>query len=122
MIERYLRSLWDQMFAMRQCTRLIAGTRLCTAVMAMGEWGTADTLVFDRNGGRWVDLSPSFGPSTISWPTDTAGVQHSELAFTSAEHGGIHRSSVGQDNRELDRRADEDWVAPGERCRVGQWH
>lgn len=60
--------------------------------------------VFDGTGGRWVDLSHSFGPSTIYWPTDTAGFQHTELAygrteggwfyssysFASAEHGGTH--------------------------------
>lgn len=59
---------------------------------------------FDGTGGRWVDLSHSFGPSTIYWPTDTAGFQHTELAygtteagwfysayaFSSAEHGGTH--------------------------------
>ncbi len=59
---------------------------------------------FDGSGGRWVDLSHSFGPSTIYWPTDTLGFQHVELArgrteggwfyssyaFASAEHGGTH--------------------------------
>lgn len=59
---------------------------------------------FDGSAGRWVDLSHSFGPSTIYWPTDTAGFQHTELAygttdggwfyssyaFASAEHGGTH--------------------------------
>ena len=59
---------------------------------------------FDGSGGRWVDLSHSFGPTTIYWPTDTAGFQHTELAygvteagwfyssyaFASAEHGGTH--------------------------------
>ncbi len=59
---------------------------------------------FDGGGGRWVDLSHSFGPSTIYWPTDTLGFQHRELAygtteagwfysayaFASAEHGGTH--------------------------------
>jgi kynurenine formamidase len=60
--------------------------------------------VFDGTGGRWVDLTHSFGPSTIYWPTDTAGFQLTELAygsteggwfyasyaFSSAEHGGTH--------------------------------
>lgn len=59
---------------------------------------------FDGSAGRWVDLSHSFGPSTIYWPTDTVGFQHVELAygvteggwfyssyaFASAEHGGTH--------------------------------
>ena len=60
--------------------------------------------VFDGTAGRWVDLTHSFGASTIYWPTDTAGFQLTELAygpteggwfyasyaFSSAEHGGTH--------------------------------
>jgi len=60
--------------------------------------------VFDGSGGRWVDLTHAFGPSTIYWPTDTAGFELQELAFgeteggwfyasyafSSAEHGGTH--------------------------------
>lgn len=60
--------------------------------------------VFDGTVGRWVDLTHAFGPSTIYWPTDTAGFQLEELAygrtdggwfyasyaFASAEHGGTH--------------------------------
>jgi kynurenine formamidase len=60
--------------------------------------------VFDGSVGQWVDLTHSFGPSTIYWPTDTAGFQLEELAFgqtpggwfyssyafASAEHGGTH--------------------------------
>lgn len=60
--------------------------------------------VFDGTGGRWIDLTHAFGPSTIYWPTDTAGFQLEELAygpteggwfyssyaFASAEHGGTH--------------------------------
>lgn len=60
--------------------------------------------VFDGTAGRWVDLTHAFGPSTIYWPTDTAGFQLEELAygpteggwfyasyaFSSAEHGGTH--------------------------------
>ena len=60
--------------------------------------------VFDGTGGRWVDLTHAFGPSTVYWPTDTAGFVLDELAFgpteggwfyasyafSSAEHGGTH--------------------------------
>ena len=60
--------------------------------------------VFDGSAGRWIDLTHSFGESTIFWPTDTAGFQLNELAygvteggwfyasydFRSAEHGGTH--------------------------------
>ncbi|MDE2753148.1 MAG: cyclase family protein, partial [Gemmatimonadota bacterium] len=59
---------------------------------------------FDGTAGEWIDLSHSFGPSTIYWPTDTLGFQLTELAyghteggyfyasysFASAEHGGTH--------------------------------
>ncbi len=62
------------------------------------------TAVFTGSAGAWVDLSHAFGPSTIYWPTDTAGFQLTELAygqteggyfyasysFASAEHGGTH--------------------------------
>ncbi len=60
--------------------------------------------VFTGAAGEWVDLSHAFGPSTIYWPTDTAGFRLTELsygyteagffyasyAFASAEHGGTH--------------------------------
>ncbi|NNF12731.1 MAG: cyclase family protein [Gemmatimonadetes bacterium] len=60
--------------------------------------------VFDGSAGRWIDLTHAFGPSTVYWPTDTAGFQLEELAygpteggwfyssyaFSSAEHGGTH--------------------------------
>ena len=66
--------------------------------------GENPLAAFDGSAGRWVDLSHSFGPSTIYWPTDTVGFQHVELAygvteggwfyssyaFASAEHGGTH--------------------------------
>ena len=70
-----------------------------------GSSGSPDhTGLFDGTAGEWVDLSHAFGPSTIYWPTDTAGFQHTELAygmteggyfyasyaFASAEHGGTH--------------------------------
>ncbi|MDE2677693.1 MAG: cyclase family protein [Gemmatimonadota bacterium] len=62
------------------------------------------TAIFTGGAGEWVDLSHAFGPSTIYWPTDTAGFQLTELAygqteggyfyasyaFSSAEHGGTH--------------------------------
>ncbi|MCY4573431.1 MAG: cyclase family protein [Gemmatimonadetes bacterium] len=62
------------------------------------------TTVFTGGAGEWVELSHAFGPSTIYWPTDTAGFQLTELAygntdggyfyasysFASAEHGGTH--------------------------------
>ena len=62
------------------------------------------TAVFTGGAGEWVELSHAFGPSTIYWPTDTAGFQLTELAygqteggyfyasysFASAEHGGTH--------------------------------
>lgn len=60
--------------------------------------------IFGGSAGRWVDLTHAFGPTTIYWPTDTAGFQLEELAygptpggwfyssyaFSSAEHGGTH--------------------------------
>ncbi len=60
--------------------------------------------VFDGTGGSWVDLTHSFGESTIYWPTDTTGFLLEEQAygpteggwfyasyeFESAEHGGTH--------------------------------
>ena len=60
--------------------------------------------VFDGSAGRWVDLTYAFGPSTIYWPTDTAGFRLGELAYgrteggyfyssyelATAEHGGTH--------------------------------
>ncbi|MDA0328652.1 MAG: cyclase family protein [Gemmatimonadetes bacterium] len=60
--------------------------------------------VFDGTAGRWIDLTYSFGESTVYWPTDTAGFELTELAsgvtpggwfyasnaFASAEHGGTH--------------------------------
>jgi kynurenine formamidase len=60
--------------------------------------------MFTGTSGEWVELSHAFGPSTIYWPTDTAGFQLTELAygqtdagyfyasysFASAEHGGTH--------------------------------
>jgi kynurenine formamidase len=60
--------------------------------------------VFDGTAGEWVDLTHSYGPSTIYWPTDTVGFQLAELAygeteagyfyssyaFATAEHGGTH--------------------------------
>ena len=66
--------------------------------------GAVASGVFDGSAGSWVDLSHPFGPSTIYWPTDTVGFQHTELAygqtdggwfyaayaFASAEHGGTH--------------------------------
>ena len=62
------------------------------------------TALFDGTAGEWIDLGHTFGPSTIYWPTDTAGFQLTELAygmteggyfyasyaFASAEHGGTH--------------------------------
>ena len=60
--------------------------------------------VFDGTAGRWVDLTHAYGPSTIYWPTDTAGFRLTELAYgrteggwfyasydlATAEHGGTH--------------------------------
>jgi kynurenine formamidase len=60
--------------------------------------------VFDGSGGEWIDLTHAYGPSTVYWPTDTAGFQLEELAygvseggwfyssyaFATAEHGGTH--------------------------------
>lgn len=62
------------------------------------------SAVFDGSAGRWMDLTHAYGPSTIYWPTDTAGFQLTELAygpteagffyssyaFATAEHGGTH--------------------------------
>ena len=70
-----------------------------------GSSGSLDyTDLFDGTAGEWIDLGHAFGPSTIYWPTDTAGFQLTELAygmteggyfyasyaFASAEHGGTH--------------------------------
>ena len=62
------------------------------------------TAVFTGAAGEWIDLAHAFGPSTIYWPTDTAGFRLTELAygsteggffyasyaFAAAEHGGTH--------------------------------
>lgn len=88
--------------------RRLAGTALAAVVLGGGCRPAAPPdsplAAFDGSGGRWVDLSHSFGPNTIYWPTDTVGFQHVELAygvveggwfyssyaFASAEHGGTH--------------------------------
>lgn len=60
--------------------------------------------VFDGTVGRWIDLTHSFSPSTIYWPTDTVGFVleeqaygptdggwfYASYAFGAAEHGGTH--------------------------------
>lgn len=62
------------------------------------------TGVFDGTAGRWVDLTHAYSPSTVYWPTDTAGFQldtlaygmteggwfYSSYSFSTAEHGGTH--------------------------------
>lgn len=77
---------------------------LITAVACGGAESIDYGDVFDGTAGRWVDLTHAFGPSTIYWPTDTAGFRMTELAygpsdggwfyasyeFASAEHGGTH--------------------------------
>lgn len=66
----------------------------------------ADILAaaFDGSSGTWVDLTHSFSPNAIYWPTDTLGFRLEELnygpteggwfyaanRFSSAEHGGTH--------------------------------
>ncbi len=86
----------------------VALAALITALLATGCLQEAPppdhTAVFTGGAGSWVELSHAFGPSTIYWPTDTAGFQLTELAygntdagyfyasysFASAEHGGTH--------------------------------
>lgn len=78
---------------------------LATVVLASCEAPAPDyAAVFDGAAGRWVDLTHAYGPSTIYWPTDTAGFRLNELAygpteggwfyssyeFATAEHGGTH--------------------------------
>jgi kynurenine formamidase len=60
--------------------------------------------VFAGATGEWIDLTHAYGPSTIYWPTDTAGFRLTQLAygptdggffyssyeFATAEHGGTH--------------------------------
>ena len=99
---------------MRTTIRATAGLAALTgAIVATGclreapggsPGGADHSAIFDGSAGEWVDLSHAFGPSTIYWPTDTAGFQHTELAFgvteggwfyasysfASAEHGGTH--------------------------------
>jgi len=77
----------------------------CVQDAPAGGSGSPDHAdLFDGTAGEWIDLSHSFGPSTIYWPTDTLGFQLNELAyghteagyfyasysFASAEHGGTH--------------------------------
>ncbi|MCY3612609.1 MAG: cyclase family protein [Gemmatimonadetes bacterium] len=77
----------------------------CVPETPAGDSGSPDHAgLFDGTAGEWIDLSHSFGPSTIYWPTDTLGFQLNELAyghteagyfyasysFASAEHGGTH--------------------------------
>lgn len=66
--------------------------------------GQSVASVFDGSGGRWVDLTHTFGPDSIYWPTDEQGFVHEELDFgvtdggwfyssyrySGAEHGGTH--------------------------------
>ncbi len=86
----------------------VALAALTTVLLATGCLQDAPppdhTAVFTGDAGAWVELSHAFGPSTIYWPTDTAGFQLTELAygntdagyfyasysFASAEHGGTH--------------------------------
>jgi kynurenine formamidase len=79
-------------------TALVLGA--CSPATQDPDWGA----VFDGSAGRWVDLTHAYGPSTIYWPTDTAGFELTELAygpteagffyssysFATAEHGGTH--------------------------------
>ena len=99
---------------MRPTTRAAAalatltGALLATGCLQEAQPGgsgmAAHSGLFDGTEGEWVDLAHAFGPSTIYWPTDTAGFLHTELAlgetedgyfyasysFASAEHGGTH--------------------------------
>lgn len=83
------------------CGLLLPGLLALTACRP----SSADyAAVFDGSGGRWIDLTHAFGPSTIYWPTDTVGFELDELAFgrtdggwfyaayafATAEHGGTH--------------------------------
>ena len=49
------------------------------------------TAVFGGGAGEWIELSHAFGPSTIYWPTDTAGFQLTELAYGHTEAGSSTR-------------------------------
>lgn len=89
---------------MKRLVTLAAVAALLPACGVAPPGGDAIASVFDGSGGRWVDLTHAFGPSTIYWPTDTAGFELRELAygptpggwfyasydFSSAEHGGTH--------------------------------
>ena len=104
---------------MKSWRRSLRGTfAIAVALGAIGVGGCADAAsdsgpvppsdgiaaVFDGTGGTWIDLSHTYGSSTIYWPTDTAGFQLEELAygatdggwfyssyaFATAEHGGTH--------------------------------
>jgi kynurenine formamidase len=61
------------------------------------------TAVFDGSAGEWVDLSHSFSPETIYWPTadgfgfevvaagpTEAGYYYASNNLTTSEHGGTH--------------------------------
>ncbi len=80
-----------------------------TALLLSVALGCATSLVSAQRApfegaGVWVDLTHSFGKSTIYWPTDTQGFRLEEQAygtteggwfyasysFSSAEHGGTH--------------------------------
>ena len=89
----------------RKTTTLAALTAAFLAAGCAADAPPPDhTAVFTGGAGEWVELSHAFGPSTIYWPTDTAGFQLTELAygqteggyfyasyaFASAEHGGTH--------------------------------
>lgn len=86
---------------------LVRGWALVGCLVAAGCSSPAPmdfAAVFDGTAGRWIDLSWSFGPSTIYWPTDTLGFRLAELAYGrteagyfyssyelgTAEHGGTH--------------------------------
>lgn len=92
----------------RYALRTVATTSLVALALAASscepEPGLDLAAVFDGTAGRWVDLTHAYGPSTIYWPTDTAGFELTELAygptdggwfyssyaFSTAEHGGTH--------------------------------
>ncbi len=74
---------------------------ICALALAIAACERSEPIdygaVFGGSAGRWVDLTHPFGPSTIYWPTDTAGFR-----LTSSRTAG--RTAAGSTPRTSSRR------------------
>jgi len=105
---------------------------LCAALVAvsLASCGPAGEPQSAGGPARIVDLTHSFGPETVYWPTDTRGFRlevlaegetddgwyYSANAFCTAEHGGTHIDAPIHFHKDGRRVADiplDDLIAPG---------